>query len=208
MVGLLFVGFWLVLQPTLAAQASYTEGANAYTVRVGSTEMRVEQRGQPGAFEYRFVGDPTLEELGWVGSDAFERALAIRHEAWRDRPAFERGLLGFFNISSWGNFVWIVVGLGGQVCFFGRMLIQWVISENRRESVVPPMFWWLSFFGGVALFTYFVWRVDFVGVLGQSTGVVVYARNLRLIRKTKRREARKAAEAASRGEPAGAPSEG
>jgi lipid-A-disaccharide synthase-like uncharacterized protein len=70
------------------------------------------------------------------------------------------------------------------------MLIQWVISEKQRASVIPPLFWWLSFFGGVALFSYFVWRKDVVGVLGQSTGVVIYARNLRLIHKQNRRAQR------------------
>jgi lipid-A-disaccharide synthase-like uncharacterized protein len=46
--------------------------------------------------------------------------------------------------------------------------------------------------GGVFLFTYFVWRQDFVGVLGQSTGIVIYARNLRLISKQRRRAERDA----------------
>ncbi|HHN79091.1 MAG TPA: lipid A biosynthesis [Phycisphaerales bacterium] len=110
-------------------------------------------------------------------------------ESWESRPAVERTLLGFFNITDWGNFAWVTLGLAGQVAFFGRMLVQWITSERRGESVVPELFWWLSLMGGVCLFTYFVWRVDFVGVLGQSTGVVVYARNLRLIYKKKRRTA-------------------
>ncbi|MEM8758571.1 MAG: lipid-A-disaccharide synthase N-terminal domain-containing protein, partial [Planctomycetota bacterium] len=93
-------------------------------------------------------------------------------------------------ITGWGNAVWVLVGLGGQAAFFGRMFIQWVISEKRRQSQVPELFWWLSFLGGACLLTYFVWRVDVVGVLGQSTGVVIYARNLRLIQKQKRRDRR------------------
>jgi lipid-A-disaccharide synthase-like uncharacterized protein len=48
---------------------------------------------------------------------------------------------------------------------------------------VPEIFWWFSFAGGLFLFVYFVWRKDIVGVLGQATGVVIYARNLRLIYK-------------------------
>jgi len=31
------------------------------------------------------------------------------------------------------------------------------------------------------LFAYFAWRKDIVGIVGQSTGVFVYARNLILI---------------------------
>jgi len=86
------------------------------------------------------------------------------------------------------------VGLIGQGAFFGRMFIQWVVSEKSRKSQVPEVFWWLSFVGGLCLFMYFVWRVDVVGVLGQSTGVVIYARNLKLIRKERKREARRTAE--------------
>ena len=123
----------------------------------------------------------------------YELILSSRVAAWEARPEFERALLGFFNITSWVNFGWVAVGLLGQAAFFGRMFIQWVVSEKSKQSQVPEMFWWLSFVGGVFLFTYFVWRVDVVGVLGQSSGVVIYARNLRLIHKEKRRAVRRAA---------------
>ncbi|GJQ29197.1 MAG: hypothetical protein HBSAPP03_10810 [Phycisphaerae bacterium] len=92
-----------------------------------------------------------------------------------------------FNITSWWSLAWVAVGLGGQAAFSGRMLVQWIASERRRESIVPEAFWWMSLIGGVALFAYFGWRQDIVGVLGQSSGLVVYARNLRLIYKQRRR---------------------
>ncbi len=76
-----------------------------------------------------------------------------------------------------------MIGLVGQGAFFGRMFVQWIISERSRVSTVPEIFWWFSFIGGICLFTYFVWRVDIVGVMGQSTGIVIYARNLRLLYK-------------------------
>ncbi|HLU39328.1 MAG TPA: lipid-A-disaccharide synthase N-terminal domain-containing protein [Planctomycetota bacterium] len=85
------------------------------------------------------------------------------------------------NISGWGGVAWVVLGFVGQALFFARMLVQWIASERRRESVVPIQFWWFSLLGGLMLFAYFIWRRDIVGVLGQTTGVVVYARNLRLI---------------------------
>lgn len=93
------------------------------------------------------------------------------------------------NITNSVSLVWVLVGLLGQIAFFLRMTIQWVVSEKRRESVVPEVFWWLSFIGGVMLFSYFIWRKDIIGVLGQSTGVVIYARNIRLIHKAKLRAA-------------------
>jgi lipid-A-disaccharide synthase-like uncharacterized protein len=86
---------------------------------------------------------------------------------------------------------WISVGFGGQILFSGRMFLQWLISERHKHSVITPSFWWFSLLGGVCLFAYFVWRQDVVGVIGQSSGIVIYARNLRLIAKQKRREAGK-----------------
>lgn len=102
-------------------------------------------------------------------------------------------LFKLFNITGWGSLIWVAIGFAGQIAFFGRMAVQWVVSEKRQQSVVPELFWYLSLFGGVALFTYFVWRQDFVGVLGQSSGIVIYARNIRLIHKKRRRDARHAA---------------
>lgn len=99
------------------------------------------------------------------------------------------------NITSWGALAWVGIGLIGQVAFTGRALIQWLLSERKRQSVVPAAFWWLSLIGGIMLFSYFVWRQDLVGVLGQTTGIVIYARNLRLIHKEARRRRRDAASA-------------
>lgn len=190
MIALIFVGMWLVLQPHLATQRALTAGAMNFEMRIGPREVVVEQRPvQPDDFEFRFLEWPEQGEA-WISQGEFVTTLDTEARRWAARPGWQLTLLGFFNISSWNNLVWILVGLAGQVCFFGRMFIQWIVSEKERESVVPELFWWFSFFGGICLFTYFVWRVDFVGVLGQSTGVVIYARNLRLIHKQRVRLAR------------------
>jgi lipid-A-disaccharide synthase-like uncharacterized protein len=122
-----------------------------------------------------------------IEADSLDEFLDSRLELWMARPRWERTLLGFFNITRWSTFGWVLIGLAGQAAFFGRMLVQWIISERTRVSTVPEVFWWFSFLGGLFLFTYFVWRKDVVGVLGQATGVVIYARNLRLIQKEHRR---------------------
>jgi len=36
------------------------------------------------------------------------------------------------------------------------------------------------------LLLYFIWRKDIVGILGQSTGLFIYLRNLRLIYRERR----------------------
>ncbi|MEM6489525.1 MAG: lipid-A-disaccharide synthase N-terminal domain-containing protein [Pseudomonadota bacterium] len=75
-----------------------------------------------------------------------------------------------------------MVGLGGQCLFMGRFLVQWVVSERAKRSVVPIAFWWLSIAGAAVLLAYAIWRADPVFILGQSLGFFIYARNLWLIR--------------------------
>ncbi|NBC10815.1 MAG: hypothetical protein GVY24_03650 [Planctomycetes bacterium] len=83
--------------------------------------------------------------------------------------------------------MWVAVGLSGQVLFTGRMVVQWVVSERFKQSVVPTAFWWMSLCGASMLVIYFVWRKDIVGVLGQCTGWTIYVRNLWLIYAGRRR---------------------
>jgi lipid-A-disaccharide synthase-like uncharacterized protein len=74
-----------------------------------------------------------------------------------------------------------LIGLIGQVLFFSRFLVQWFVSEQRGESTVPVVFWYLSLGGGAMLLVYAIWRRDPVITLGQAVGILVYARNLMLI---------------------------
>ena len=76
---------------------------------------------------------------------------------------------------------WLLIGFVGQACFFGRFLIQWIVSERRRQSVVPVAFWYFSIVGGVILLAYAIHRRDPVFIVGQAVGLFVYARNLYLI---------------------------
>ncbi|MGH9870443.1 MAG: lipid-A-disaccharide synthase N-terminal domain-containing protein [Candidatus Polarisedimenticolia bacterium] len=81
---------------------------------------------------------------------------------------------------------WIAVGFLGQAMFFGRFLVQWIVAERKRESIVPVSFWYLSIAGGLILLAYAVHRRDPVFIAGQSFGAIVYVRNLMLIRQKRR----------------------
>lgn len=83
---------------------------------------------------------------------------------------------------------WLVIGFLGQACFFGRFLVQWIASERAGRSVVPRAFWFLSIGGGLIVLSYAIWRRDPVFIAGQSMGLVVYTRNLILIRREEREE--------------------
>lgn len=80
--------------------------------------------------------------------------------------------------------IWIIVGFVGQGLFFMRFFIQWLASEKAGRSVIPHAFWYFSMLGGVTLFAYALWRQDPVFIIGQSTGLLIYARNLYFLRKT------------------------
>jgi len=80
----------------------------------------------------------------------------------------------------------LVLGFAGQAIFGARFLVQWLVSEHRRESTIPLAFWYLSIAGGLALLAYAVLRRDPVFILGQSAGLVIYVRNLVLIAHSKR----------------------
>lgn len=79
--------------------------------------------------------------------------------------------------------IWLGIGLLGQVMFAARFLVQWLSSEKEKRSVIPVAFWYLSISGGLILLCYAIYRKDPVFILGQSTGVFIYLRNLYFITK-------------------------
>jgi len=76
---------------------------------------------------------------------------------------------------------WLYLGFVGQLLFGLRFLVQWVASERKGESIIPIYFWYLSLIGSMILLAYAIFRRDPVFILGQSTGFIVYMRNLMLI---------------------------
>jgi lipid-A-disaccharide synthase-like uncharacterized protein len=79
--------------------------------------------------------------------------------------------------------LWIILGLVGQGIFAARFLVQWIVSEKKKESHIPLAFWYLSLAGSMILLSYAIYRRDPVFILGQTTGFIVYIRNLMLIYK-------------------------
>jgi lipid A 4'-phosphatase len=88
----------------------------------------------------------------------------------------------FFQVDSPFELAWVGIGLFGQLLFSARFILQWIASERSRQSVIPVAFWYFSLGGGAVLLAYAIHRQDPVFILGQSLGVVIYGRNLWLIR--------------------------
>ena len=87
------------------------------------------------------------------------------------------------------NYLWLAIGFLGQALFSGRFIVQWIVSEKKRDSVVPVAFWWFSISGGVVLLAYAIRQQDPVFIAGQAFGLLVYLRNLALIRSKRRADA-------------------
>lgn len=86
------------------------------------------------------------------------------------------------NLSSGEMTAWTVFGLAANACFASRFILQWYISERKRQSVVPLGFWYLSFVGGVMMLIYTIHVGKLPLVLGAMFTPVIAARNLWLIR--------------------------
>jgi lipid-A-disaccharide synthase-like uncharacterized protein len=78
--------------------------------------------------------------------------------------------------------LYLVLGVIGQLAFTGRFVVQWLVSEKRRESVVPVLFWWMSLVGTVFMLVYVILRRDPPHVLLFSVNLGIYVRNLVITR--------------------------
>ena len=82
---------------------------------------------------------------------------------------------------------WAVLGFLGQGIFASRFIIQWLHAERVKRSEIPVIFWYISLVGGLVTFIYSVHIANLVFMLGQGSGLFVYARNLHLIYRERRR---------------------
>ncbi|MBA4697164.1 MAG: lipid-A-disaccharide synthase N-terminal domain-containing protein [Legionella sp.] len=86
------------------------------------------------------------------------------------------------------EYSWLILGLLGQAIFSARFVVQWLASEREKKSVIPVAFWYLSIVGGLVLFVYSLHTRDPVFILGQSTGVFIYLRNLSFVLRERKLE--------------------
>jgi lipid-A-disaccharide synthase-like uncharacterized protein/quercetin dioxygenase-like cupin family protein len=78
---------------------------------------------------------------------------------------------------------WTVVGLSGNAMFSSRFLYQWLHSERRKQLLVPPAFWYLSFWGSAISLLYALHIDKLPVILGYCFLPILYARNIALLKK-------------------------
>jgi lipid-A-disaccharide synthase-like uncharacterized protein len=81
--------------------------------------------------------------------------------------------------------LWIGIGLLAQALFGVRVLVQWRATERQRASVIPPMYWYLSLAGGTLLLAYAVYRLDSVFIAGEAVTLMIFARNVYFLRRSR-----------------------
>lgn len=196
MVAVFIVGLALVIAPGMGNYKSVMRpGATLHEFQAVHSRGRVEVLIDPRTKDESFRILTRVRASREVHASPVMDAAAFRstfgERVYVDAISTQQNLVfGWLKITSWASLLWVVIGFVGQLAFAGRMLVQWLVSEKQRQSTVPEAFWWMSLIGGMMLFAYFAWRQDLIAILGQTSGLVIYARNIRLIYKQRRRERR------------------
>ncbi|WP_298611178.1 lipid-A-disaccharide synthase N-terminal domain-containing protein [uncultured Odoribacter sp.] len=99
----------------------------------------------------------------------------------KDLPAFVNQFFRNDDIPLW----LLVFGSMGQIIFTLRFVYQWLYSRRKNESVLPLGFWLISLTGSLIIVAYALYRRDPVLILGQSTGLLVYSRNIYLLQRNR-----------------------
>lgn len=78
---------------------------------------------------------------------------------------------------------WLAIGVAGQALFAARFLVQWLATEKRRQSVVPPAFWYLSLVASLLQAASFLQRREWIFAAGLAATLLIYLRNIWFVRK-------------------------
>lgn len=79
---------------------------------------------------------------------------------------------------------WLLsLGVVAHIIFTFRFIYQWLYSERKKESSLPLGFWLLSVAGASLILTYAIFRKDPVLLAGHGFGLIIYIRNLMLLKK-------------------------
>ena len=81
------------------------------------------------------------------------------------------------------SYLWTVAGLAGNAIFSSRFLIQWLHSERKKQLLVPPIFWHLSFWGSLVSLVYALHIDKLPVILSFAFLPFLYFRNLVLMRR-------------------------
>jgi lipid-A-disaccharide synthase-like uncharacterized protein len=74
---------------------------------------------------------------------------------------------------------WIYcVGLSAQIFYFGRIFVQWYLSEKHKTVESPTLYWVFSTIGSMIMFLYGCLRNDFAIIFGEFITFYIYMWNI------------------------------
>ena len=79
------------------------------------------------------------------------------------------------------SYWWTLVGFAGNIMFSSRFFLQWLASEKEKKVIVPPHFWYLSFWGSMLNLTYALHIDNAPIIFGVVALPFIYGRNLFLL---------------------------
>jgi lipid-A-disaccharide synthase-like uncharacterized protein len=170
---LLALGAWVYYTLMQSTPITKPGGVEVSVQLTGASDKAVLYQAADGTHRYIITEHPGNRQV-----DLSSEELAARTHGDRSARTWSQKIL---NVSDPFGYLWVGLGFLGQILFTGRMVVQWLVSERRGESVVPPIFWWMSLIGASMLMAYFMWRRDPIGLLGQAFGWFIYVRNLWMI---------------------------
>lgn len=156
---LLFVYGYLRLDFAIMLGQSLT-----YFIYIRNLQLQGQWQKYPKVVQYLLFVVPVLIVIFYYNNNKIDIELLFKNEA----------------IPTW----LLILGIVAQVIFTLRFVYQWIHSERSKESTLPMGFWVLSLIGAGLILTYAIIREDPVLFVGHLFGLVIYARNAYLIRKT------------------------
>lgn len=78
---------------------------------------------------------------------------------------------------------WLAIGAAGTALFGCRFILQWLVSEAQKKSVVPNAFWYISVLAAVLQSASYAQRAEWVNLIGVLANLPIYLRNIWLLRR-------------------------
>jgi lipid-A-disaccharide synthase-like uncharacterized protein len=161
----LFASFLLFIYGYLREDFAIMMGQGlTYFIYIRNLQLQGEWTKYPKFMRYLLMGVPTLIVIYYFNNNVIDRDLLFKNEA----------------IPLW----LLVLGIISQIVFTFRFVYQWLYSEYKKQSTLPFGFWLLSLAGSLLILIYAIFREDPVLFLGHGLGLIIYTRNLILIRKS------------------------
>lgn len=145
----------------------------SYYIYIWNLDVKHSWKKIPRIFRYILIATPFLA-IGYMLSEVRE----FYHQFFKNE-----------DIPLW----LLIYGSLGQIIFTLRFIYQWLYSHKRKESILPSGFWLISLTGSLIIVSYALVRKDPVLILGQSTGILVYSRNLWILHRSKKQNTEKIA---------------